>query len=307
MRTDRIGHASVVSAPFVLERGATVVRRLETPVEAIVLAGIDVESSRRCEVRPGQGLFTATVWEEVRKALEATSRTGDLDVYRYVIRRYERELDDRGSEVLREQNRIVRTQTSASPFVSEDIEDLLANGFERPDGDGRIFFAPDADVLLSDPFLDTHCMSLTEGEDEAEGFIGLSFEPTENRGVPDVSGVLWVNPENAELQWLDYGYEFLDGPGSETLGGKIRFEGLPNGTWIVRDWYIRMPLLTILGDRGPRLFGLREEGGTVMRLSNVQGDRVRDSEEGIIGGAVFDSRARPTGRPWFYWTTAPAS
>ena len=27
------------------------------------------------------------------------------------------------------------------------------------------------------------------------------------------------------------------------LGGKIRFHGLPDGTWIVREWYIRMPLL----------------------------------------------------------------
>ncbi len=64
LRTVRIGHASVVSDPFTLERGATVVRRLETPVEAIMLAGLEVESRRRCEVRPGQGLATATVWEE---------------------------------------------------------------------------------------------------------------------------------------------------------------------------------------------------------------------------------------------------
>ena len=131
-------------------------------------------------------------------------------------------------------------------------------------------------------------MSLTEGEDEAEGFIGLSFEPTEDRGVPDVSGVLWVNPENAELQWLDYGYEFLDVPGSERLGGKIRFEGLPGGTWIVREWYIRMPLLTFSGARRPSLFGLKEEGGLVMRLSSTRGDGVHDSEEGIIEGVVLD-------------------
>ena len=37
-------------------------------------------------------------------------------------------------------------------------------------------------------------MSLTEGEDEAEGLIGLSFRPTEDRGVTDISGVLWVDP-----------------------------------------------------------------------------------------------------------------
>ena len=45
-----------------------------------------------------------------------------------------------------------------------------------------------------DAFLDTHCMSLEEGVDEAEGLLGLSFEPTEDRGVPDIRGVLWLGP-----------------------------------------------------------------------------------------------------------------
>ena len=301
LRTDRIGHARVVSDPFTLERGASVVRRLETPVEAIMLAGIEVESRRRCEVRPGQGLATATVWEEARKALEATSRTGELDIYRFVIRRYARELDAQGRQVRSEQNRIVRMEGGASPFVSEDIEDLLANGFARDEERGGVFFAPDADVLLSDPFLDTHCMSLTEGEDEAEGLLGLSFEPTEDRGVPDISGVLWVDPANAELQWLEYGYEFLDIPGADRLGGTIRFDGLPGGTWIVREWNIRMPIVESRVRRigfTPRLelVGLREEGGSVMRLSSERDDVVLASEAGTIEGLVVDSeRSNPMG------------
>ena len=189
-----------------------------------------------------------------------------------------------------EQSRILRGQVLASPFRSLDVENLLENGFVRPDGEGSIYYGPDADVLLSDAFLDTHCMSLAEGEDEAEGLLGLSFEPTENRGVPDISGVLWLDPVNAELQWLDYRYEFLDVPNSERLGGRIRFHGLPNGTWIVREWYIRMPLLQATVDQRrfgqrrvrPRLVGLREEGGLVVRVNNLQGDLVLESTAGII-------------------------
>ena len=292
LRADRIGHASVLSNPIPVDRGVTAVYRLETPVEAILLAGIDVRSSRRCEVRPGPGVSTATVWEEARKALEATSRTSGLGFYRYVIRHYERELDARGRRVRSEQSRIQRGEI-AGPPRSLNVESLLEKGFTRLEGDGTIYYAPDADVLLSDPFLDTHCMSLAEGEDEAEGLLGLAFEPTEDRGVPDISGVLWLDPEDGEVQWLDYRYEFLDVPNSERLGGKIRFHGLPNGTWIVREWYIRMPLLGTTRRSGrrarPRLVGLKEEGGSVLRVNNLQGDLVLDSGAGIIEGVVLES------------------
>ena len=296
LQADRIGHARVLSDPIPIDRGVTVVYRLETPSDAIILAGIEVESGRRCEVRPGQGLSTATVWEEARKALEATSRTNDLGVYRYMIRRHERELDARGRRVRNEQSQILRGQVLAGPLRSLDVENLVENGFVRPDGEGGIYYVPDADVLLSDAFLDTHCMRLAEGEDEAEGLLGLSFEPTEDRGVTDIRGVLWLDPANAELQWLDYRYEFLDVPNSERLGGRIRFHGLPNGTWIVREWYIRTPLLqTSYGRRRgrgrPRLVGLREEGGLVVRVSNLRGELVLDSSAGIIEGVVLDSES----------------
>ena len=292
LRADRIGHASVLSNPIPVDRGVTAVYRLETPVEAILLAGIDVRSSRRCEIRPGRGVSTATVWEEARKALEATSRTSGLGVYRFVIRHYERELDARGRRVRSEQSRIQRGEI-AGPPRSLNVESLLEKGFTRLEGDGTIYYAPDADVLLSDLFLDTHCMSLAEGEDEAEGLLGLAFEPTEDRGVPDISGVLWLDPEDGEVQWLDYRYEFLDVPNSERLGGRIRFHGLPNGTWIVREWNIRMPLLEATRRSGrrvrTRLVGLLEEGGSVLRVNNLQGDLVLDSGAGIIEGVVLES------------------
>ena len=291
LQADRIGHARVLSEPIPIDRGVTVVYRLEAPVEAVMLAGIEVESSRRCEVRPGQGAATARVWEEARKALEATSRTSGRGLYRYEIRRFERELDARGRRVRNEQSRVQR-QVLARPFASLAVDNLLENGFVRPDDDGGSYYAPDADVLLSDAFLDTHCMSLTEGDDESEGLIGLSFEPTRDRGVADISGVLWVDPVDGKLQWLDYRYEFLDVPNSDRLGGRIQFHGLPNGTWIVREWHIRMPLLQVRFRSGrprSRLVGLRDEGGSVLRVSNLQGDLVLDSEAGIIEGVVFDS------------------
>jgi hypothetical protein len=228
------------------------------------------------------------VWEEARKALEATSLTSGLGIYSYMIRQYERDLDPQGSEVMSEESRI-QQGVMESPFRSLDVDSLLSRGFIHGDDDGSTFYAPDADVLLSDPFLDTHCMSLTEGGGEAEGLLGLSFRPTEDRGVLDISGVLWLDPENAELQWLDYRYEFLDFPDAERLGGQVRFEGLPNGTWIVSEWYIRTPLVEVRRRGQLQLVGLREEGGSILSVSNLQGDLVLDLNVEIIETLPFSS------------------
>ena len=295
LRADRIGHSSVRSDLIVVGGEETVVHRLEIPVEAIVLAGLTVESGRRCEVRPGSGGATAQVWQEARKALEATAQTTRRGFYRYVIRHFERELDARGRRVLKEESRIDR-QLTPNPWKSLPVDDLLSQGFVRADGDGSVYYAPDAQVLLSDPFLDTHCMRLTEGDDESEGLIGLAFEPVEDRGITEISGVLWVDRSNGELQWLDYDYEELDVPNSERLGGRVSFDGLPNGTWIVRDWTIRMPQLSATRDETGRLrtelTGIKEQGGLIVRVSNVQGDVVLDSRAGVLEGVVVDSAGR---------------
>ena len=277
LRTVRIGHASVESDPFALGRGTTVVRRLESPVEAITLAGIDVESNRRCEVRPGQGEATAMVWEEARKALVAAWRTSETGIYRYTVRRHEREWDSRARNVRSEQIEDVEFWEGPTAFSAQGIDDLLENGFTRRHDGASSFYGPDAAVLLSDPFLDTHCMSLSEGEDEAEGLLGLYFQPVEDRNVADISGVLWLDPSDSKLQWLDFRYEFLDAVDSEELGGRIRFSGLPDGTWIVNEWYIRAPILewTLRGSRVvQRLAGISETGASVAQVFNLQGDLV---------------------------------
>ncbi len=295
LRADRIGHTSVRSDLIRVRGLETVTYQLEIPVEAIVLAGLTVQGGRRCQVRPGSGEATARVWEEARKALEATSQTTRRGFYRYVIRRFERELDARGRRVLKEESRIDR-QLTPNPWKSLPVDDLLTGGFVRPDGDGSVYYAPDADVLLSDPFLDTHCMRLTEGKDESEGLIGLAFEPVEDRGITEISGTLWVDPSNGRLKWLDYGYEELDVPNRDRLGGRVSFEGLPNGTWIVREWTIRMPLLSITqlerGGTRVNLEGIKEEGGLIVRVSNVGGEIVLDSRAGILEGVVVDSTGR---------------
>lgn len=72
--------------------------------------------------------------------------------------------------------------------------------------DTLVFHAPDAAVLLSDTFLDTHCFRLQSAHRAHVGMVGLAFEPVRGTRTPDVHGVLWMDAESAELRLLEYGY-----------------------------------------------------------------------------------------------------
>ena len=66
------------------------------------------------------------------------------------------------------------TTNREAAFVSAPIERLAAEGFVQAEGDSATtYYAPDAGALISDVFLDTHCMRVREGDD---GRLGLTFE-----------------------------------------------------------------------------------------------------------------------------------
>ena len=115
----------------------------------------------------------------------------------------------------------------------------MENGFIRHLQNGELrYFSPDAQVLLSDVFLDSHCFRLTAHSDY-ETLVGLAFEPVRRSDFKDVEGTLWLDRETAALQFLEYGYTWAQYP--EALGvarGHVEFEGLPNGSWIVRKWWM---------------------------------------------------------------------
>ena len=295
LRADRIGYASITSPPLALAPGAGAFHDMVVPVQAIALDNITVEGERRCVLRPQGGLDVARVWEEARKALEAAAFTDETSVYRYVTMKYERDLDPDARTVTNEQRNfsdLMQRQT----FVSRPVEELMADGFVQEEEDGTYYYAPDANVMLSDAFLDTHCLRVREGEDETEGLIGLAFEPVDGRrGHIDIQGVMWLEPESSELQWLEFDYADLDADlRSRHLGGKVMFAGLPNGTWVVREWYIRMPRpgmrpnpFTNIPERF--LAGIRETGAVVMRILTPLGETLVEAETGTIEGTVLDS------------------
>lgn len=296
LKADRIGYASTFSDYFRVEVGDTVTVNMTARVEAVSLVGIEADVGRRCEVRPEEGQAVARVWNEARKALAAAAWTQERGMYQYEMLRIKRRLDRRGRRIEAEDRSTDRAYTDA-PYVARPVDSLVAGGFARITSSESLFWAPDAAVLLSDQFLDTHCLKVTEGGRDAPGMVGLSFEPVRERQLADIAGTMWLDPETARLRWLDFSYVHLNVPGSllaASPGGRVEFETLPNGTWIVTSWSIRMflpgeAIHPLTGRPAATLDGITVQSGDVLRVHGTEGVVYEGHTGGRIVGTVRDS------------------
>ena len=299
VRAEMIGMATRETEPFDVTQGEARPLELTLDPRPIDLEGIDVRADRRrCTSRPsGEGLIVARLWEEARKALSAAALTERQGLYRYETMKYERDLDPTTRLVVREEESR-RDGYMRVPFESLPTTELLDRGFVQRDGAELVYYAPDANVLLSDEFLDTHCFRLAAHDDVA-GVVGLGFEPLEARGrVVDVSGTLWLDEGTVELRWLEYSYTNMDSDfGSSPAGGRVEFQRMPTGMWIVPEWWIQMPIVgarTV--DRVSRstLLTLRQAGGRVVEVHEGGGRSLGGRRQtGGIEGVVVDSVGAP--------------
>lgn len=293
LRADRIGHRSSYSDTLHLGGADTVQVRMSARVQAIPLAEIRVEGEGRCTVRPREGEATARIWEEARKALAAAAWSRENQAYRFRVMTYVRRLDSTGRLVEEERSEYTDTW-SRKPFRSLAANLLADRGFmERTESGGSIWYAPDAEVLLSDAFLDTHCMRARSGRGDNAGLVGLAFRPVEGREEEEIRGTMWLDAETSELLWLEYDYVNLDlHIPTEGLGGRVEFDRVPDGGWVVRQWWIRMPVVQLRpsGQSGftlrPILAGYLQEGGSVLEVADREGRVVMVTETGAIQGSV---------------------
>lgn len=183
-----------------------------------------------------------------------------------------------------------------APFEASRRRPLAERGFIVEDRlGGYQYFAPDASVLLSDVFLDSHCLGLVPG-DPSSGLIGLTFTPSTPGPISDIEGTLWLDGSTSALQSLDFTY--TRPPWTEVrglAGGRVEFERLPSGAWVVREWHIRMPEVALDptlargADSGIRLSAIREVGARVIRVTTLDRQTVADAPDGSARGVVWDS------------------
>ena len=289
VRVEMIGRRTA-EAGLRVDGDGTVAIGLTMAATAIALEGLEVAAEERCRVRPGDGMVVAQVWDEARKALTAAAYAQREELYRFETVTYQRDLELGTERVLRE-DRSRRAEYMSTPFASVPVSSLVTDGFVQSTTDGEVYYAPDADVLLSDAFLDSHCLQLVLGSDASEGLVGLRFEPVQaNREIVDISGSLWLDLGSWQVKWLEYAYEGLPPDiRSSDVGGYVEFQRTPAGAWIVAEWWIRMPrLVRRIGSQRLTLEGLRQVGGLVTDI-RTGGRSIATSRAGGIEGVVWDS------------------
>jgi carboxypeptidase family protein len=294
IRADRIGYKSGTIAEFALTAQAPRTFRIALETMALRLPEITVRSESRCVGRPEGGTHTAQLWNEARKALTVAawlSNSAATFRYRMVTRVLNASLEEVGRPTFR-----FLSGAGRRVFVSMHPDSLLQYGYVQTRLGETTLYGPDAELLLSDSFLDQHCFRVERRAGRA-GLIGLGFEPISGRRLPDIRGVLWLDERTAELRFIEFNYtgkpEWND---YRFAGGRTEFKQLPNGAWIVSRYYIRSPSLTQVMGQGYHMIGAREEGGEVL---DVQAAGPRSIAlvlvpRRFIEGVVFDSmRGRP--------------
>jgi hypothetical protein len=185
------------------------------------------------------------MWEQARSALLATIVARETRPAAAKSLLYERHVDP-SSEATHQSVR-VRLGSTTQPFVASKSAATFAEVGYVSDGDdgGRVFSAPDADILLDEAFASSHCFKLVRGGGGRRTQIGLAFEPLRDRGTKvDVAGTLWLDSSATQLRDLEFRYQGLD-RASERIrpGGKLAFETMANGIVYVTSWSIRVPVL----------------------------------------------------------------
>jgi carboxypeptidase family protein len=292
IRADRIGYKSGTIAEFALTAQLPRTFRIALETMALRLPEITVRSESRCVGRPEGGTHTAQLWNEARKALTVAawlSNSAATFRYRMVTRVFNENLVEEGQPTFR-----FLTGSGRRVFVSMHPDSLLQYGYVQTRLGETTLYGPDAELLLSDSFLDQHCFRVERQAGRA-GLIGLGFEPISGRRLPDIRGVLWLDERTAELRFIEFNYtgkpEWND---YRFAGGRTEFKQLPNGAWIVSRYYIRAPALTQVIGQGYRIRGAREEGGEVLDVQAAGPRSVALVPRRAIEGIVFD---RMHGRP----------
>lgn len=309
VRARRIGFTPDSSSAMVVASGATVtfdpvMKRLRAQ-----LAEVRVQESRRCVLAPEAGAQALRLWQEAQNALSGAAVSTVSGTNLFVLNRFQRELDSRGTRVIRS-TRWQLPARGSETYASISADSLASGGFVRMTGSDAIYYAPDARTLLSDSFARTHCLRPVAGASGSDS-VGLAFEPVGRDHRTDVAGTLWLARSTGKLMHLDFRYVDAatpSGSSGQTIPpatGRVDYRELPDGAWIIRSWVIKAPLLHVTAAHNvttafgsyraeavPSVTGWWEFGGDVADVTTSQSSNPLRSfapNTGSLRGTLVDS------------------
>jgi hypothetical protein len=222
--------------------------------DPVTLGRVTVRTESRCRTNADTGQLVAQLWQQARTALTAAQIT--TAARRLAVRwtLYDRFTTKDGAP---DGTPTVTAKTGSTerPFVSLPAEALSQLGYVVEERGAANYYAPDADVLLSDAFAATHCFRVVAPPSGQSTLVGVGFGPVDQRGesIKEIEGTLWLDRTSAELRALDFRYTNLSEPMLDAAaGGRVEFTRLATGSWIVSRWEIRVPRLKEGLAKGPR-------------------------------------------------------
>lgn len=237
VRADKVGFDTWTSVQLHLGDRPVLVRVGMAPTRTP--APIMPRSETACQQLTGPGTPAGDLWVELKKTLTASAMTEAQGLVPLDVDLYERALD-RNLAVISERAE-QRTRISRRPAtgISWDQVDSAKHG-EASNSD--VYRAPDAATMLSDQFVRSHCYAAIRGYGPETGLTGLEFKPARVTTQPELTGVLWLDPKANALRSLSFDYVNLPIPlRIARTTGRVEFQQLAGGQWIVPRWYIRMP------------------------------------------------------------------
>lgn len=311
VKADKVGYDTWTSVQLPLSNRAVIVRAGMAPMRTP--APVMARSETACQQLTGPGTAAGDLWVEIKKALTANALAEAQGLVPLDVELYER-VYDRNLAIISEHPE-QRSRISRRPALGISWDQIGTD--RRGDISGNdVYRPPDAATLISDQFVKSHCYAAIRGYGPEAGLTGLEFKPARIAGQPDLTGVLWLDPRSNLLRAVNFDYVNLPAPLRVARStGRVEFQQLPNGQWIVPRWYIRMPRVArVMATevRSPSvsrdtLVGYQEVGGaarpagTAVAHANAVAAPDPDADnspstanQSVVMGVVFDST---TGRP----------
>lgn len=270
IRVERMDVESWTSEPLTVEGGPSEERTIRVPLRPVTLPGLDVAADDgRCPGTRGERRRGYERYQEVVEALRPVARMESSDRYVFQVRVEEEFIQ--GKDLRSYEPVPTRTTLIPRPIATLGPDLLVERGYIQPGREGSLdYYAPTAATVGSEPFAHSHCFRAIE--DEAGDRIGVAFEPLPGRKVPDVEGEVWLRGDTRVPLTLEFGYTGLNrilnqyevpkivadvrqrksddrrlhirrNIDDDPYGGQLVFEQIEDGSWITRQWRIRMPIL----------------------------------------------------------------
>ncbi|MBL0170746.1 MAG: carboxypeptidase regulatory-like domain-containing protein [Gemmatimonadaceae bacterium] len=226
------------------------------------------------------------LWQEARKAIASTGLRYGRDDISATVLFFDRTTSPDGKAILSQRTR-ESTVSARRPFQSLPPDSVASAGYVIETETDVSYYAPDADVLLSGPFAESHCFAIAPANGAHPTWVGLTFKPKGERlGVYEIAGTMWFDHATQQLQQIAYRY--TNAPvafASAGVGGDVAFTHLQNGAWFISRWEIRMPQGQIQSNLALQHSQVRNQRQVTVESLRVAGGEVKAVS---IGGAIVE-------------------